>query len=340
MAGSGDQERSKAHHYTPQFFLRGFTDADNRLTVVALRPKPHVRRRQHPRNVGFVNHLNSVELADGSLDDGLERGPMNRLDDVGADARSDLVAFASAVDPPGQLRLWDHPWEERVTLCLMVAGLLVRSPAMRDELDRQALPSLIAHMRRGIEQALADGTTDPEVARALQTAFDTPGMVQLDPASNRHQAAFMGLLQTVAASIGSRHLVSVRRVETPLLTGSQPVIAFPTSDLKHGRSFSQLLVEAEPPVRMWDLPEDREQRVTEILDTTAGMLWAADRHTVVLFSTPDFEEGGKLTYMVSELPDGALADVLNLQVTIASDWIAGVEGDRLLEIMAAAITQS
>lgn len=172
--------------------------------------------------------------------------------------------------------------------------------------------------------------------RPLLLAFDRPGMVSLEPGRNRHQAALLDLITTVTAAIGSRHIVSVRAVEQPLLTGSEPVVVFRDADLINGVSCAALLTEANPPVAFWEEREDMLARVGEILSATAGLAWAADRHTVVLMAHPESENGCKLIYAFNELPGDALSGILNVKVVGGSDWVAGAEGDFMLEVLAKA----
>jgi hypothetical protein len=316
--------------------LRGFTGPDGRLTVVGVGEEAEVRRNMHPRRVGAIERLNSWEHDDGTFDDELERIPLSRLDTFGAEGLRDLIEFARAVEPAGQLRLLDRDWEDRVPLTMHTAGLMVRSPKLREALDEKALPTMIEHLRSKLLQAIEDGTAEEEHVRPLLLAFDRPGMVSLEPGRNRHQAALLDLITTVTAAIGSRHIVSVRAVEQPLLTGSEPVVVFRDADLINGVSCAALLTEANPPVAFWEEREDMLARVGEILSATAGLAWAADRHTVVLMAHPESENGCKLIYAFNELPGDALSGILNVKVVGGSDWVAGAEGDFMLEVLAKA----
>lgn len=331
---STPQERSKGHHHVPKFMLRGFADTDGRLTVVKVQPTPVVERGKHPRRVGVVSRLNSWEHPDGSFDDELERGPLSRLDSFGAEGLRDLIEFAEAVRPEGQLRLLDRDWEDRIALTMHTAGLMVRSPKLRKALDDQALPTMIEDMRAKLLRAIETGEAEEQHVRPVLLAFDRPGMVRLEPGRNRHQAALVDLITTATAAIGATHIVSVRRVQTPLFSGSEPVVLFPDSDIVRGVSCAELFSKADPPVAFWEQRPDMLARVNEILVATAGLAWAADRQTVVLMSNPDTADGAQLTYLFNELPGYALAGVLNLKVTAASDWIAGAAEDELLEILA------
>lgn len=316
--------------------LRGFTDSRNRLTVVHLRPGPRVERNKHPRRVGLVENLNSWESEDGTLNDELERYPLNRLDSVGADGLRDLIQFADEMEPAGQLRLLDREWEDRVPLTMYVAGLMIRGPALRARLDEIALPALIEHMRAGLLASIADGRAKEEDVRPLLLAFDRPGMVRLDAARNRHQVALIPLLYGVTSAIGSAHIVATRRVQHPLFTGSEPVMVFRDGDFKAGVSCAGLFATAEPPVALWNEREAMLRRVSEILTATAGLAWAADRHTVGLFVNPDTVEGGKLAFAFSQLSSEGLAGLLNIHAAAHSTWIAGAAGDATLEVFAGA----
>jgi hypothetical protein len=328
-------KQSKAHHHVPQFMLRGFAGPGGRLVVVQLRPCLEVHRARHPRRVGRIEHLNSILLPDGSVDDSLEREPLNRLDTVGAIGLRELVEYAQAVEPRGQLRLWNRDWEERVPFTMHVA-VMVRGPALRERLDEVALPSLIEHMRSQLDERKRSGLVGADVAETLLGVLERPGAVQLQPPLNRHQAALPDLLTTVTAAIGATHIVSVRRVEKPLLTGSEPVIIFRDADITRGISCGQLLSEADAPVPMWEERGRMLRRVTDLLTATAGLAFAADRHTVVVFLNPETDEGGKLLFFLGKLPQEALSGLLNVKVVAASSWIAGAAGDFMLEMIASA----
>jgi hypothetical protein len=71
-----------------------------------------------------------------------------------------------------------------------------------------------------------------------------------------------------------------------------------------------------------------------ILTSTAGLAWAADRHTVVTMFNPESDEGCKLAFIFSQISSESLAGILNLKVTAGSDWIAGAAGDPTLEMLA------
>jgi len=191
-------------------------------------------------------------------------------------------------------------------------------------------------MRAGLLRAVEEERATEENVRPLLLAFDRPGMVRLDPPRNRHQAVLLDLIQTVTAAIGTTHIVATRRLDHPLLTGSEPVVVFDKFDLTGGSTCGDLLAAADPPVALWDERETMLARVTEILSTTAGLAWAADRHTVGLFVNPETAEGGKLAYAFSEISSEGLAGLLNIQVAARSTWIAGRAGDPLLEALASA----
>lgn len=217
-----------------------------------------------------------------------------------------------------------------------IAGLMVRSPKLREALDEKTLPTMIEHLRSKLQHAIEDGSAEEEHVRPLLLAFERPGMVWLEPGRNRHQAALLDLITTVTAAIGSRHIVFVREVEQPLLTGSEPVVVFRGADMIKGVSCAELLTEADPPVAFWEERKDMLARVGEIFSATAGLAWAADRHTVVLMAHPEIEDGCRLIYAFNELPGDALSGILNTKVVGGSDWVAGAEGDFMLEVLAKA----
>lgn len=330
------KQPSRHHHYVPQFHLRRFCDADGLLTVVHASPAPKVERNRHPRKVGRVEGLNSVELKDGTVSDKLERFPLGRLDSAGAQGLAELIAYTDAVEPPGQLRLWNRPWEERVPLTLHVGGLMVRGPLFRAALDDRALPALLEYMRAGLKRELKAGRASGQAARPIFQALDTPGMVKLDPSPNRHQHALVDLITSATAAIGETHLISVRRLQDPLITGSDPVVLFPDGDLTHGRSLAQLMADTDPPIVLWEERDELLKRLSDLVKSCAGLAWAADRYTAVVHLNPDTADGGRLMVMSSEISSGGLAGLLNLKTIAASDWVAGPAGDGFLEMLARA----
>jgi hypothetical protein len=105
---------------------------------------------------------------------------------------------------------------------------------------------------------------------ALSNTFDLPGMVSLAPPRNRHQAILPELILQATAAIGAAHVVAVRRTTHPMLTGSEPVVVFPTWDLIEGVSCAELLRTADPPIPLWEERDELLQRVGDRLRETAG----------------------------------------------------------------------
>jgi hypothetical protein len=341
MAAPGET-RSEGHHYIPQFMLRGFAGPNGRLTVARLCPTPKVWTEVRPRYVGRADHLNSFERDDGSLDNVLEREPLNRLDTVGADALRQVIEYARQVEPTGMFKLWNRAWEERVPFTMYVAGLLVRGPGLREHLDDAALPALIEHLRDGIRLQDERGQVDPLVAKTLLDVFERPGGIRLSPPRNRHQYALLGLITTMTGAIGSPHIVAVRRVSEPLLTGSEPVVILPSGDVREAVPLARFLREARPPVALWEEQEVVHARLMEIMGDAAGLALAVDRHTVVVFLNAEKkpEESGKLAFLFSQLPANGISELLNLNVVKHSRWVAGAAGDPLLELIVAGMPTS
>lgn len=320
--------------------LRDFCAGDGRMTVVSVRPGPEVRRGRHPRRVAAIRRLNSWEHPDGTFDDQLEQLELANLDRGGADALREVIKYAKEVGSDGQLRLLNWHWEDRVPLTAHVAGLMVRGPKLREVFDEQALPAVIDFMRTRITEGIADGSVTKEDARPLLNAFDMPGMVSLDPPRNRHQAILPELIVQATAAIGAAHVVAVRRTTHPMLTGSEPVVVFPTWDLIEGVSCAELLRTADPPIPLWEERDELLQRVGDRLRETAGLAFAADRHTIVLMFNPDNASGAKLAFCFNAIDSEALAGVLSLKVAGNSDWVAGPAGHELLEILATNVEAS
>jgi hypothetical protein len=310
----GPQETSKNHHYVPKFMLRRFCGPDGRMTVVRVRPEPEVRRGKHPRKVAVARRLNTWEHPDGSFDDQLEQLELTNLDRGSAEALREVIEYAEAVQPEDQLRLFNRNWEDRVPLTAHIAGLMVRGPKLREVFDEQALPAVVDFLRTRINEGIEDGSVEEEHARPLLLAFDRPEMVSLEPPRNRHQAILPDLIVAATAAIGARHVVAVRRTSEPMLTGSEPVVLFPTWDITKGLSCADYLRTAEPPIPLWEEHEELLTRFGSRLSETAGLAFAADPHTVVLMFHPESEDGAKLAFVFSEVETSALAGVLSLKV--------------------------
>ena len=249
---------------------------------------------------------------------------MARLDSAGATALEDVRRFAIESHAEEFLRLLDRTSDERVPLYLFVAGQMARSPDLRDRLDEQALPTLKKHMLDGLEVAVEAGTARDEDVEPIRLAAKRDGGFVLEPGANRHQAILLPLIETATAAIGSRFIVSVRRLSKPLLvTGSEPVVLFESHRIELGRSCAKLLTEREDPVRLWDERPAVLAHVDQILAGLAGLAVAIDPHTLVLMMNPDLEESGKLAWMVSQIDAEALGGIMNILVAAGSRWIAG-----------------
>lgn len=160
--------------------------------------------------------LNSWRRADGSWDDALETAALASLDAAGAGALRHVDEFVESARADEHLRLLNLPAIEHIALYAAIAGLMVRSPDMCERLDGHALPTLKRQVLANLARATAHGTADDDVAKVLRQALERPDGVELDPGENRHQALLVPLLRTVAASLGARLLVGVRRFSRDL----------------------------------------------------------------------------------------------------------------------------
>ena len=333
--------RARGHHSVPKHLLRRFANDDGRLTVVQLRPEPEVLRRQHPRRIGALPHLNTWTNEDGTRHERLETEPLNRIDTAGADAIRRTAEYAIKCGADARLRIVDWPAEDRVGLYLTIAGLMVRSPDLREQLDEHALPTLLAEMRQRLDAAEKDRTENRDAIALLRGVLDTPGAVTLDPSRNRHQAALVPLIKTVGIALGENYLAAVRRLPAPALhTGSEPVVLFPTHRIDQGTSCARLLTERDDPVRMWDEHHDMLASVEAIVAGLAGLAVAIDPRTVVLLFNPETEEGCGLMFMASELTPSTLGGLVNLAVTANSRWIAGRDDCDFLQMTVRAIERA
>jgi hypothetical protein len=281
--------------------------------------------------------LNSWQQEDGTWNDEIERGPLDRLDSVGSAEIDDAIAFAVSNDAEAHMRLLDADLERRATLQLFVSSLMVRVPEVRDALDDNALPTLIAQVLANLASAETDGGVDPQTSRLLRKVLMTSGRVRLDAPPTRHVAALVPLIEAVAYRLHLDTLVAVRRFDEPhLLTGSQPVVVFPTHEVISGTSSADFFGEGPDAVRMWDRREGLLKAVDERFAAVAGVAVALDPRTLLLMFNPDSEEGAKLAFVTSQVAGFALAGVVNTLVIGGSRWIAGRDDCELLEVLARA----
>jgi hypothetical protein len=287
--------------------------------------------------VGGHPALNTWRNDDGASHDRLETGPLNRIDTAGAEALRRVADFAIASGADEHMRVLDWPAEERVSLYVAIAGMMVRSEKLRGQLDDHALPSLLEEMRGRLAAAERGRTADREVIGALRATLDRPGAVALDLARNRHQAALVPLIKTVATTLRD-HLAAVRQLPEPALhTGSEPVVVFPTHRLDEGRSCAELLTETQRLVRIWDEPKGMLDAVERSFAQIAGLVLAIDPRTVLILFNPDTEEGCMLLFAASHISPAGLAGIVNMHVTANSDWIAGRDDCEFLQMSIQAI---
>lgn len=323
------------HHSVPRHVLARFANDDGRLTVIRKEPELKLLRRQRPENVGVHRRLNSWQQDDGTWNDEIERGPLDRLDSVGSVEIDDAIAFAISNDAEAHMRLLDADLDRRATLQLFVASLMVRVPEIRETLDDNALPSLIAQMLANLTSAEADGSIDPQTSSLLRTALMTSGRVRLDAPPTRHVAALVPLIEAVAYRLHLGTLVAVRRFDEPLLlTGSQPVVVFPTHEITSGTSSATYLGDGPDASRMWDTREDLLEAADDRIAALAGAAIALDPRTLLVMFNPDSEEGAKLAFVTSQVAGFALAGVVNTLVIGGSRWIAGRDDCELLTLLA------
>lgn len=65
----------------------------------------------------------------------------------------------------------------------------------------------------------------------------------------------------------------------------------------------------------------------------AGVAMALDPYTLLLMTHAESDNGGKLIYTASQVPDAGLAGIVNMIVTASSAWIAGRDDCELLDLL-------
>jgi hypothetical protein len=115
---------ARHHHFLSQCYLRGFTkDGSKRSTLTVIDLSQNKRFETKPRNVGGIRDFDRVD-AEGIDQNFLETS----LGQFESDAASALKALSEGAKFTGQVR----------NLILnLIALLAVRSPQMRDHMQRQ-----------------------------------------------------------------------------------------------------------------------------------------------------------------------------------------------------------
>jgi hypothetical protein len=321
--------------------LARFTNDDGRLTVLRLKPEPKILRRQAPGNVGIQSHLNSWRDDDGNWNDELEKGPLSNLDTVGKSELDEVVRFGIEADAEAHLRLLNISVEQRAVLQLFIAALMVRTTGFREQFDEAALPTLLSYMRQRLKEEFAAGHTDQEIYEIVLKVLGNPGGVRITPPPHRHLNLLLPLIEKVAYRLHLDTLVGVRRLSEPLLlTGSEPVVVFPTADVATGCSSGKLFSKGDSPVEPWQEREELLKQVDARLQNIAGLAVAVDPHTLLLMFHADREDGAKLAFIASQLQPEALAGLTNIVVTGGSSWLAGRDDCKLLALSIEALARS
>jgi hypothetical protein len=329
------QATRKSQHTVPRHMLAGFANANGRLTVVRTKPELKVLRNQDPLNVGVHKHLNNWQDEDGNWHDELEAGPLTNLDNAGKRAIEQIVRFGIEADAETHMRLLnDQSLEERASMQLFVASLMVRTMGFRERFDASALPSLLAYMSKRLEEEFAAGNTDKQTYELLKKTYATPGQVQLKPPEYQHLSLLVPLIQRVATRLHLDSYVAVRRFAEPLLfTAAEPVVIFPTADVFSACSSGKLFTEGDSPIEAWQEQDALLDQVDARLAEIAGLAVAVDPHTMLLMFHADRDDGGKLAYITSQVQAEGLADLVNIVATGTSAWIAGRDDCELLNIL-------
>ena len=338
----GPRSEAIQHHTNPRHLLARFANDNGKLTVVREKPELLVLRNQAPENVGTHRRFNSFKDEDGRWRDDIERGPLANIDGAGDEALDAVIRFGVEADAEGHLRLYDGDLDARAKLQLFVATLLVRTAGFRESWDEAAAPTLAAYMLARLEEKRAAGDFDDdeeekEAYRVLKGALETPASVRLNAPPYHHQGRLVPLIEKVGMRLHVDTLVGVRRFAEPLLlTGAEPVVVFPDTDMANGCSAGAFFASGERPVETWQEPDELWAQVDARLKAAAGIAVAIDPHSAVLMFNADTDDGGKLAFITSEVEPSALAGLINICVVGASEWVAGRDDCELLRMLAEA----
>jgi len=333
MATSAGSEPVR-HHIVPRHMLARFANDDGRLTVVRQTPQRKVLRRQAPANVGTHGRFYSYQDEHGIWQHELETGPLSSLDGAGSAALDTIIRFGIEADAASHMRLSDAELVERAKLQLFIASLMVRTAGFRENWDASAMPTLVAYMRARLQEKHASGDISDETHALLLRTLETPDRLRLKPPRLRHHASLVPLIENVATRLHLDTLVGVRRFAKPLLlTGEEPVVVFPSTDLARGCAAGVFFASGDEPVEFWRPPDELSAQIEARLQTVAGIAVAADPHTAVLMFNADTDDGGKLAYMTSQVQPEGLAGLMNMLVAVGSAWVAGRDDCDLMGLL-------
>jgi hypothetical protein len=87
-------------------------------------------------------------------------------------------------------------------------------------------------------------------------------------------------------------------------------------------------------VPTWQEHDKLLEQIDARVGSLAGCALALDPYTLLLMFHAETEDGGKLAYIASRVPDEGIAGLVNLLVTAGSSWVAGRDDCELLALLA------
>lgn len=272
---SMETQRARRHHYVPQFYLKGFADADNRVVTVRL-----------PGNQRF---LQSARKAATEIDfysiPGHEDGA-----DVFEKLLSKLEAEAARIIARVREGVWPLSVDDRNTLAEFIAVQATRGPELRRTMNSITAMGVRlelgwggrANAGRWARERLGVELTE-EAADALWNSATAPGGPSVRHSAGDHVQQLLSLVSPLRESLRARAWHLVRFDRRALITSDVPVSLAPDPNSDYpGLGFANAQYVLFPLCRRIGLMMRRVEDASDHSAASSGVLDAHREASTVL----------------------------------------------------------
>ncbi|MBP7241335.1 DUF4238 domain-containing protein [Amaricoccus sp.] len=244
--------RSRRHHYVPKWLLRRFCFSGKSLYYYS---RHAADKGVHARNINSVfygSHLNSVCYRTGVIDDGLERGLYQKLDD---EAACFVAEVEAAIDAGYEPYVVD---ESKAFVAHLFYNQFKRTKEFHDHVGLHlSIKDMLKNVAATVEAEF--GMSDQE-----RRDFFHPDSVREDEDYVRTQVlAHQGdtVLKALAALIP---VFAIAPTGREFIIGGRPVAAFPDPHAQYGREYWMPINPTTAIGLVGETPVNRERRIFAI----------------------------------------------------------------------------
>lgn len=158
------------HHYVPQFLLRAWTGADEKIEVFWVDPQHLRSSRLSPKSTGYEDDLYALTTSEvaGMKQQAVETDFLQRLDDLAAKVLQKMATTGFA----------DLPSEDRCVWVYFIMSLRSRTPEVVSQLHTEGSNSLKDSLDERPEEyeAISETTDPPTLMEWSEQQF--PGLIE------------------------------------------------------------------------------------------------------------------------------------------------------------------